>query len=68
MKHKGYKGRILHKNPDGSYFGEVINIKDVVTFYGKTKKDAKQAFKDSVDVYIEFKKETENYGQSVSNN
>jgi len=39
------------------FHGEVIGIKDVVTFQGKTAKELKKAFKESVDDYLAFCKE-----------
>ena len=39
------------------FHGEVIGIKDVVTFQGKTAKELKKVFKESVDDYLSFCKE-----------
>jgi predicted HicB family RNase H-like nuclease len=37
--------------------GEVINIRDVITFQGSSVQELKQAFQDSVDDYLEFCKQ-----------
>ena len=37
-----------------SLHGEVLNLRDVITFQGETVKELKQAFHDSVDNYLEF--------------
>lgn len=54
LEHKGYKGRLEPDTESGIMFGRVLDIRDVVTFQGETVEDATQAFKDSVDDYLEF--------------
>jgi predicted HicB family RNase H-like nuclease len=52
--YKGYTGH-LEIDPDaGILFGRVLDIKDVITFQGETIEEARQAFEDSVDDYLEF--------------
>jgi predicted HicB family RNase H-like nuclease len=34
--------------------GEIIGLKDVITFQGKSVQELEQAFKESIDDYIEF--------------
>jgi predicted HicB family RNase H-like nuclease len=36
------------------FYGEVINISDVVTFEGSSADELTQAFRDSVDDYLAF--------------
>ncbi len=38
----------------GLFHGEVINTRDVITFQGRTVRQLKKAFADSVDDYLEF--------------
>jgi predicted HicB family RNase H-like nuclease len=38
----------------GLFHGEVINTRDVITFQGRTVRELKKAFADSVDDYLEF--------------
>jgi predicted HicB family RNase H-like nuclease len=35
-------------------YGEVINVRDVITFEGTTVEEVQQAFRESVDDYLEF--------------
>jgi predicted HicB family RNase H-like nuclease len=49
MKCKGYEA-ILEFDAEAEIFhGEVINIRDVITFQGSSVDELKQAFSDSVD-------------------
>jgi len=54
LEHKGYAGRITIDHDTGSLVGEVLDIRDVVTFEGQTARAAEQAFRDSVDDYLEL--------------
>src|SRR5262245_14446904 len=55
MKYKGYTGRVTSVDEkQGLLHGEVVGITDVVTFEGKTTEELVQAFRDSVDDYLEF--------------
>jgi predicted HicB family RNase H-like nuclease len=52
-----YKGYTAHVeiDPDANILcGRVLDIKDVITFKGETVKEARQAFHDSVDDYLEW--------------
>lgn len=52
--YKGYVG-IARVDTDASVIrGKVINTRDTITFQGKTVAEAEQAFRDSVDDYLEF--------------
>jgi predicted HicB family RNase H-like nuclease len=57
MKYKGYEAVVEFDEEAEIFHGEVINIRDVITFQGDNVKDLKQAFQDSVDDYLEFCKE-----------
>lgn len=54
LTYKGYKGHFEVDTEAKIIFGRVLDIRDVVTFKGKTVEEAEQAFKDSVDDYLEF--------------
>ena len=54
MEHKGYSGKVEFDDQANIFHGEVINLRDVVTFEGETVKELKQAFQDSVDDYLDF--------------
>ena len=54
MEYKGYIGKVEIDDEAGILHGEVINIHDVVTFEGETVEELQQAFRASVDDYLEF--------------
>ncbi len=57
MKYKGYSGYVEYDDEAGIFHGEVVDTRDVITFQGKSVKELKKAFKDSIDDYLEFCKE-----------
>lgn len=57
MRYKGYTGRVEFDSKAELFHGEVVDTRDVITFQGKTVKELKKAFKESVDDYLEFCKE-----------
>jgi predicted HicB family RNase H-like nuclease len=54
LTYKGYSGHCEVDFEAGIIFGRVVGIRDVVTFKGRDVEEAKQAFYDSIDGYIEF--------------
>lgn len=55
MEHKGYVGRITSVDENrGILHGDVVDLDDVITFQGRTLEELTQAFKDSVEDYLEF--------------
>jgi len=54
MEYKGYFAKVEFDDEANIFHGEVINLRDVVTFEGETVDELRQAFKDSVDDYLEF--------------
>ncbi|WP_066384747.1 MULTISPECIES: type II toxin-antitoxin system HicB family antitoxin [unclassified Anabaena] len=54
MKYKGYEAVVEFDEEAEIFHGEIINIRDVITFQGDSVKELKQAFYDSVDDYLEF--------------
>jgi predicted HicB family RNase H-like nuclease len=57
MKYKSYEGIVRFDEDVGKFCGEVINTRDVITFHGTSVKELQQAFRDSVDDYLEFCRE-----------
>lgn len=57
LKYKAYIGHVKFDEGAEIFHGEVINIRDVITFQGSTVKALKKAFKDSIDDYLSFCKE-----------
>lgn len=54
MEYKGYIGKVEMDDEAGILHGEVINIRDVITFEGNSVQEIRQAFRESVDDYLEF--------------
>lgn len=54
MEYKGYQGHIEIDEDAGVLHGEVVGLRDVVTFQGQTVAEAREAFKASVDDYLAF--------------
>ena len=54
MIYKGYKGKVDYDNEAKVFHGEVIGLRDVITFQGKTVEELEKAFKDSIDDYLEW--------------
>ena len=54
LEYKGYIAKVEIDEKAGLLHCEVINIRHVVTFEGETMEELQQAFRDSVDDYLEF--------------
>ena len=54
MEYKGYIGKVEIDDEVGVLYGEVINVRDVITFEGTSVEEVQQAFHESVDDYLEF--------------
>lgn len=54
MKYKGYESVVEFDDEAEIFHGEIINIRDVITFQGSSVEELKQAFQDSVNDYLEF--------------
>ncbi len=54
MEYKGYLGKVEFDDEVNIFHGEVVNIRDVITFQGQSVAELRQAFEDSVEDYLEF--------------
>ena len=54
--YKNYVGLYDFNEDEKIYFGKLSHIKDLITFEGKTEKDAALDFINSVEDYLELKK------------
>ena len=54
MEYKGYTGQVEFDAEAGLFHGEVLDTRDVITFQGTTVDDIQQAFRESVDDYLDF--------------
>lgn len=57
LKYKGYLGHVTYDDEAKIFHGEVSLVKDVVTFQGKHVDELEDAFRESVDDYLEWCKE-----------
>lgn len=54
MEYKGYLARIEFDDEVNIFHGQVVNIRDVITFQGQSVDELYQAFADSVEDYLAF--------------
>jgi predicted HicB family RNase H-like nuclease len=57
MKYKGYHGQVNYDEEAKLFHGEIVGLRDVITFQGTSVDELEQAFKDSIDEYLDFCKE-----------
>lgn len=57
MEYKGYIGKVEFDADAEILHGEVVGIRDVVTFQGESVKEVEHAFCESVDDYLAFCKQ-----------
>lgn len=57
MTYKGYEGHIEYDEEADIFHGEVVNLRDVITFQGRSVDELKQALQDSVEDYLAFCRE-----------
>lgn len=55
--YQGYHGRAEYDAEDELFHGELVGIRDVITFAGKTPKQLENAFRESVDDYLKWCRE-----------
>ena len=54
MTYKGYIAMVEYDDAAGIFHGEVVNLRDVITFQGPSVEELRPAFVDSVDDYLGF--------------
>lgn len=54
LKYKGYHGKVDFDEDAGLFHGEVVDLRDVITFQGKSVDELEQAFRESIDDYLDF--------------
>ena len=54
MTYKNYLAKVVFDDEANIFHGEVINIRDVVTFEGSSVDELQQSFKESIDDYLDF--------------
>jgi len=56
LKYKGYIGYYLYSNKDKVFYGQLFNVKDLISFEGKTLHKLRRNFKRTVRHYIKLGK------------
>ena len=54
LNYKGYTGHVEFDDEAGLFHGEVLDLKDVITFQGRSVEELERAFQESVDDYLAF--------------
>ncbi|MCB1237014.1 MAG: type II toxin-antitoxin system HicB family antitoxin [Verrucomicrobiae bacterium] len=54
MTYKGYESVVSFDDEAGLFHGEVVGLRDVVTFQGTSVEELRRAFEESVDDYLDF--------------
>jgi len=54
MNYKGYNGKVEYDDEAGVFYGEIIGLRDVVTFKGTSVKELQKSFRESIDDYLSF--------------
>ena len=57
VEYKGYLGKVEFDDEAELFHGQVMHLRDVVTFQAKTAKELKKAMRESVQTYMQFCKE-----------
>lgn len=57
MSYRGYDARVDYDEEADILHGEVVNLRDVITFQARSVDDLKSAFHDSIEDYRAFCKE-----------
>jgi predicted HicB family RNase H-like nuclease len=52
MEYKGYVGMVEFDDEADIFHGEIVNLRDVITFQGRSVDELRQAFEESVDDYL----------------
>ena len=54
MEYKGYTGKVEFDDQAGIFHGEVVNLRAVITFQGRSAEALRQAFVGSIDDYLSW--------------
>jgi len=57
LSYKNYRGTVEYIEDARIFHGEVLGTRDVITFQGTTPDEIENAFRESIDDYLEFCKE-----------
>lgn len=54
LKYKGYAGKVSLDEESLIFHGEIVGLRDVITFQGTTAKELKEEFEKSIDDYLDW--------------
>jgi len=54
MEYQGYVAKVEFDEDGDVFHGEVINLRDVITFEGKSVSELRKAMRESVEDYLAF--------------
>ena len=54
MSYLGYEGIVTFDEEDDLFHGEVANLRDVITFQGRSIEELRAALREGVEDYLEF--------------
>ena len=54
LMYKGYAGIVEYDDHGRIFTGEVVGLRDVITFQGKTPEELERSFHESIDYYLEM--------------
>jgi len=57
MRYKDYIGEVTYDAKGHIFHGEILGLKDVITFQGTTVDELEEAFKESIEDYLSWCKE-----------
>ena len=57
MHNNGYVAKVEFDEEAQIFHGEIVNLRDVITFEGKSVSELQQAMRESIEDYLEFCKE-----------
>ncbi len=52
MTYKEYNAQIVYSEEDGCFIGDLVGIRDIVSFHGDSLNEIREAFEESVDDYL----------------
>ena len=52
MTYKEYTAQIVYSEEDGCFIGDLVGIRDIVSFHGDTLEEIREAFEEAVDDYL----------------
>jgi predicted HicB family RNase H-like nuclease len=54
LSYKSYSGVVEYDEAGKTFTGEVIGLRDVITFLGRTADELERSFRESIDFYLEM--------------